>query len=113
MLYLSAIYDSLFEGRICMQKVLSAANQLPQYDTYKLFLKEHDQNYIKNLSAAKAASKDLLNSLLQIQVQRRLMFIIHIHITMFNFDLSSNLVVVGSQKPAAAGSSHRMPGMCR
>ncbi|XP_050732418.1 protein AATF-like [Eriocheir sinensis] len=62
-----AIYDSLFEGRICMQKVLSATNQLPQHDTYKLFLKEHDQNYIKNLSAAKAASKNLLNSLLQIQ----------------------------------------------
>lgn len=61
------IYDSLFEGRICMQKVVTASNQLPQYDTYKLFLKEQDPNYMKNLSAAKVASKKLLNSLLEIQ----------------------------------------------
>ncbi len=54
-----------------MQKVLSATNQLPQHDTYKLFLKEHDPNYLQNLSAAKTASKNLLNSLLQMQVEKR------------------------------------------
>lgn len=61
------IYDSLFESRICMQKVVTASNQLPQHDTYKLFLKEQDPNYQKNLVAAKVASKKLLDSLLQIQ----------------------------------------------
>ncbi|MPC19686.1 Protein AATF [Portunus trituberculatus] len=62
-----SIYDSLFEGRICMQKVVSASNQLPQHDTYKLFLKERDPNYHKNLTAARVASKKLLDSLLEIQ----------------------------------------------
>ncbi|XP_063844431.1 protein AATF-like [Scylla paramamosain] len=61
------IYDSLFEGRICMQKVVVASNQLPQHDTYKLFLREQDPNYLKNLTAARVASKKLLDSLLQIQ----------------------------------------------
>lgn len=62
-----AIYDSLFEGRISLQKVVIGANQLPQFNTYKLFLKENDPNYIKNLIASKTAAKKLLTTLLHVQ----------------------------------------------
>nr|XP_027222909.1 LOW QUALITY PROTEIN: protein AATF-like [Penaeus vannamei] len=61
------IYDSLFESRISMQKMVSQTNQLPQCNTFKLFVRENDPNYTKNLSTAKSATKVLLNALLDIQ----------------------------------------------
>ncbi|XP_047502828.1 protein AATF-like [Penaeus chinensis] len=61
------IYDSLFESRITMQKMVSQTNQLPQCNTFKLFVRENDPNYTKNLSTAKSATKVLLNTLLDIQ----------------------------------------------
>ncbi|XP_042863413.1 protein AATF-like [Penaeus japonicus] len=61
------IYDSLFEGRISMQKMVSQTNQLPQWDTFKLFARENDPNFTKNLSMAKSATKVLLSTLLDIQ----------------------------------------------
>ncbi|XP_042238971.1 protein AATF-like [Homarus americanus] len=62
-----AIYDTLFEGRIGLQKVVTGTNQLPQYDTYKKFVQECDPHYNKNLITAKSAAKNLLNSLLNVQ----------------------------------------------
>ncbi|KAK4324435.1 hypothetical protein Pmani_004932 [Petrolisthes manimaculis] len=62
-----AIYDSLFEGRIGLQKVMSASNQIPQYDTYKLFLGQKDPNYTRNIIAAKSATRLLLTTLIQLQ----------------------------------------------
>lgn len=66
--FVAAIYDSLFEGRIKMQKVMSASNQFPQHDTYKLFLMQKDPNYKRNLIAAKSATRHLLTTLIHLQV---------------------------------------------
>ncbi|KAK3869970.1 hypothetical protein Pcinc_024750 [Petrolisthes cinctipes] len=62
-----AIYDSLFEGRIGLQKVMSASNQIPQYDTYKPFLAQKDPNYTRNIIAAKSATRLLLTTLIHLQ----------------------------------------------
>lgn len=62
-----ALYDSLFEGRIRLQKVMVGTNQLPQFNTHKLFLREIDQHYKKNLVTAKTAAKKLLDTLLHVQ----------------------------------------------
>nr|XP_045601206.1 protein AATF-like [Procambarus clarkii] len=61
------IHDYLFEGRIGLQKVVVGTNQLPQFNTYKLFLRENDPLYKKNLVAAKTAAKNLLDSILSVQ----------------------------------------------
>ncbi|XP_068239490.1 protein AATF-like [Palaemon carinicauda] len=63
-----AVFDSLFELRIGMQKGLNGANQLPQFNTYKSFLQEKDPNYMKNLASAKSTTKKLLNILLESQM---------------------------------------------
>jgi len=61
------IYDSMFESRIVMQKVLTGTNQLPQPSTYKYFIKENDDNYNKNIVSTRSAAKKLLGSLLDLQ----------------------------------------------
>jgi len=62
-----SIYDSMFESRIIMQKVLAGMNQLPQSSTYKYFIKENDENYNKNIVSARSSAKKLLGSLLDLQ----------------------------------------------
>lgn len=39
------LWDSLLEGRIKFQKILSAVNQLPQPDTWKEFEESGEDNF--------------------------------------------------------------------
>lgn len=61
------LWDSLLEGRIKFQKILSAVNQLPQPDTWKEFEESGEDNFKEKKASAKSLLENLLQKLIQLQ----------------------------------------------
>lgn len=61
------LWDSLLEGRIKFQKILSAVNQLPQPDTWKEFEESGEDNFKEKKASVKSLLENLLQKLIQLQ----------------------------------------------
>ena len=51
--YFSGLYDSLLKGRIEVQKILTAANQLPQPDNWNGFVESAGEQYAQGIKEGK------------------------------------------------------------
>ncbi|OZJ01884.1 hypothetical protein BZG36_05017 [Bifiguratus adelaidae] len=67
-----SLFDGLLDARIRMQKVLALGNQLPQPDTYPLFIQEAetitDDTLFPQLANAKTAVLDLMDSITGLRI---------------------------------------------
>lgn len=61
------LWDSLLEGRIKFQKILTAVNQLPQPDTWQEFEESGEDNFKEKKTSVKSLLENLLQKLIQLQ----------------------------------------------
>ncbi|XP_062570249.1 protein AATF-like [Saccostrea cucullata] len=61
------LWDSLLEGRIKFQKILTAVNQLPQPDTWRDFEKLGEDNFKEKSTTVQTGLENLLQKLIQLQ----------------------------------------------
>ncbi|XP_055995936.1 protein AATF-like isoform X2 [Ostrea edulis] len=61
------LWDSLLEGRIKFQKILTAVNQLPQPDTWRDFEKSGEDNFKEKASSVQRLLENLLQKLIRLQ----------------------------------------------
>ncbi|XP_022336359.2 protein AATF-like isoform X2 [Crassostrea virginica] len=61
------LWDSLLEGRIKFQKILTAVNQLPQTDTWQEFEESGGDEFREKKASVKSLLENLLQKLIQLQ----------------------------------------------